>query len=136
MARLATGGSPGPASMPNSPTGCWRTGMIGDHWLPPSRIWPIARTCRCQITDQYADGGSGPLRDICPFTTIGLFNRGITDAKRRAIAGMLAEFLGVEESVPRTFGGIPVLNNMNAWFFQYEVERPGRPHRRVVAGIR
>ena len=77
-----------------------------------------------QITDRYADGGSGPLRDICPFTTIGLFNRGITDANRRAIAGMLAEFLGVEESVPGTFGGIPVLNNMNAWFFQYEVERP------------
>ncbi len=29
------------------------------------------------ITDQFADGTSGPLIDICPFTTIGIFNRNL-----------------------------------------------------------
>lgn len=69
------------------------------------------------LDDQYADGTKGPLKDICPFTTFGLFNRGITDARRKTIAGELAAFLGVDVPVPQTFEGIPVLNNMNSRYF-------------------
>ena len=75
------------------------------------------------LQDHFPDGTSGPLEDICPFTTIGLFNRGITDENRRRIAGGLAEFLGVTEPVPDSFEGIPTLNNLNAWFFPYASER-------------
>lgn len=73
--------------------------------------------------DQYKGGGSGFLRDICPFTTLGIFNRGITDANRKIIAGDLARFLGVQEPVPDTFEGIPVLNNFASWFFCFEKDR-------------
>ncbi len=75
------------------------------------------------LRDQFRDGTIGPLKDICPFTTIGLFNKGITNSNRRSIASELAELLGVSESVPDSFDGIPVLNNQNSWFFSYEKNR-------------
>jgi len=75
------------------------------------------------LKDQYADGTSGDLKDICPFTTIGVFNRGITDANRKTIAAELAKFLGVEEAIPESFEGIPVLHNMNSWYFSFEKDR-------------
>ena len=77
------------------------------------------------LQDRFPDGRSGPLEDICPFTTFGLFNRWMTDENRREIAGGLAEFLGVTEPVPDSFEGIPTLDNLNAWFFPYASERTG-----------
>jgi len=77
------------------------------------------------LQDQYADGSSGPLKDICPFTAMGIFNRGITDANRKIIAAELAKFLGVSEPVPGSFEGIPVLNNQRSWFFGFDnIRRP------------
>jgi 5-methylcytosine-specific restriction protein B len=73
--------------------------------------------------DHYTDGTSGFVRDICPFTTLGLFNRGIKLAGRKALAQELAEFLGVDENVPETFEGIPILNNLKSWYFPYEDDR-------------
>ena len=75
------------------------------------------------LQEQYADGKTGPLKDICPFTTMGIFNRGITEANRKIIASELAKFLGVAEPVPASFEGIPVLNNQRSWFFGYEKDR-------------
>lgn len=75
------------------------------------------------LQDQFADGTSGPLKDICPFTTMGIFNRGITDANRKTIAEELAKLLDVEEPVPESFEGIPVLNNQMSWFFGFENKR-------------
>ncbi len=63
------------------------------------------------------------LEDIDPFTVMGLFNRGITDDNRKAIAKDLADFLGVDESVPESFEGIPILNNQKSWFFGFEEKR-------------
>ena len=73
--------------------------------------------------DQYAGGGTGFVKDICPFTTMGLFNRGIKDSNRKVIAAELAKLLGVEEAVPETFEGIPVLNNLKSWYFPFEASR-------------
>lgn len=73
--------------------------------------------------DKYSDGTTGFVRDICPFTTMGLFNRGIKDSNRKIIAKELAKFLGVDEAVPETFEGIPLLNNLKSWYFPFEVER-------------
>jgi 5-methylcytosine-specific restriction protein B len=75
------------------------------------------------LQDQFSDNTKGPLRDICPFTAIGIFNRGITDKNRKDIARELAHFLGIEESVPESFEGIPVLNNQKSWFFGFEKDR-------------
>lgn len=75
------------------------------------------------LQDKFPDGTSGPLRDICPFTTMGTFNRSMTDANRKTIAGELAKLLGVTMPVPPSFEGIPVLNNQRSWFFAYADKR-------------
>ncbi|MDV6341097.1 AAA family ATPase [Nitrosomonas sp. Is24] len=75
------------------------------------------------LQDQYADGTTGFVKDICPFTTMGLFNRGLTDTNRRIIATELGKFLGVEEPAPSTFDGVPLLNLQNSWFFPFEKRR-------------
>lgn len=64
-----------------------------------------------------------PEADICPFTVFGCFNKGTTDQNRKAIMGGIGAKLGVQANVPEHFEGIPVLNNMNAWFYGYKADR-------------
>lgn len=74
------------------------------------------------ITDQLEDGSTTPLLDICPFTTMGIFNRNLTDTNREAIAAELAQFLGVTEPTPKLStdnDGIPLLSPLRSWFFHY-----------------
>ncbi|MFO8057204.1 MAG: AAA family ATPase, partial [bacterium] len=75
------------------------------------------------LQDHFKDGTTGPLKDICPFTVMGMFNRGITKDNKKLIAAELANLLGVSEDVPDSFEGIPVLNNQNSWFFGFENKR-------------
>ena len=75
------------------------------------------------LQDRLEDGTREPLRVICPFTTMGSFNRGISDENRKAIAGELASFLNLGVAVPDTFYGIPVLDNRNSWFFGHAQDR-------------
>tara|TARA_R110001583_G_scaffold46697_1_gene146393 strand:- start:1347 stop:3956 length:2610 start_codon:yes stop_codon:yes gene_type:complete len=63
------------------------------------------------------------LDDICPFTVMGLFNRQITDANRIKLAEELGQYLKVDVEVPKSFEGIPILNNMKSWFFAYKQDR-------------
>jgi len=91
-----------------------------------SGIHAIAKKVDCMsiLNDQYQEGvPGGALKDICPFTTMGIFNRGITDTNRRIIASELARLLDVSEPVPDSFEGIPVLNNQRTWFFAYSYRR-------------
>lgn len=57
------------------------------------------------------------LQDICPFTALGTFNRHIKEVTRKEIAKKWAEFLKIEESIPNSFEGVPLLNNQISWFF-------------------
>jgi 5-methylcytosine-specific restriction protein B len=75
------------------------------------------------LQDHFKDGTTGPLKDICPFTTMGMFNRGITEANRRIIATEMANLLGVSETIPQSFEGIPVLNNLRLWYFTFDNKR-------------
>lgn len=76
------------------------------------------------VQDQYSDGTSAPLKDICPFTIMAMFNRGITNPNRYIVATELANKLGVPETVPDDkFEGIPVVHNQSSWFFNYEKDR-------------
>ncbi len=88
-------------------------------------LYEIASEVDClnNLNDQFSDGSKGRLKDICPFTFMGVFNRGITDANRKRIATKFASVLNVVEPVPDTFESIPVLNNQRSWFFGYERER-------------
>lgn len=62
------------------------------------------------------DSGGIP-KDIDPFTVYGLFNRGLTDKKRRAVALGIGGALGVEAPLHDDFVGVPVLLNINATFY-------------------
>lgn len=75
------------------------------------------------LQDKFESGLKGSLTDICPFTTMGMFNRSMTIPNRRAIAGDLASFLGVDIPVPDNFDGVPVLNNQRSWFFRHASDR-------------
>ena len=77
------------------------------------------------LTESFADGSSGRMRDICPFTTMGAFNRRLTDDNRRKVAIQLADLLGMGETDGRRldFGGIPPLDNRASWLFPRENQR-------------
>jgi 5-methylcytosine-specific restriction protein B len=64
-----------------------------------------------------------PIYDICPFTVFGCFNKGISNENRIALMKGIGSKLGVKAAVPTEFDGIPVLNNMNAWFFAGKSKR-------------
>ncbi|MFK4296572.1 5-methylcytosine-specific restriction protein B [Arthrobacter sp. GAS37] len=71
------------------------------------------------LIEKASDGASKPLTDICPFTVLATFNRGITSLKRTALAADWGKALGVSRPAPVSFDGIPLVNNMNSWFFQF-----------------
>ena len=78
------------------------------------------------LNDEYRDGTTGPLRDICPFSTLALFNRSLSDAIRTDIARELADFLGVKLPPPTAFEGVPLLLGSKFLFFFPEHGQYGR----------
>jgi 5-methylcytosine-specific restriction protein B len=77
-----------------------------------------------QIGSKYPFMENGrPLDDICPFTVFGAFNKGITNENRITLMKAIAGKINVNAAVPSNFDGIPVLNNMNAWFFAFKANR-------------
>ena len=63
------------------------------------------------------------MDDVCPFTVFGAFNKGITTSNRITLMSLIGEKIGVTTLVPSEFEGVPVMNNMLAWFFGYEANR-------------
>jgi len=64
------------------------------------------------------------LDDICPFTIFGCFNKGIKNYNRILLLSLLKEEFKLMSDIPKSFEGIPVLNNMRAWFFGDIKNRP------------
>ncbi len=58
------------------------------------------------------------LNDIDPFTVFGAFNKGITNNNRIKIMTTIGKYIGVQATPPSSFDGIPVMNNMMAWFIR------------------
>lgn len=81
-------------------------------------------TPRFSLIDRFSDGTQGVLRDICPFTTMGVFNRTMTWENRYRIGKALAEVLEVPGAPPKGFTGVPCLNNQNTYFFPFAHDRP------------
>lgn len=78
------------------------------------------------LEDQDAGGRRFRLSEIDPFTFFGSFNRGIVTETRIAILTALRTQFGIDASVPTDFSGVPLLSNMNSWFFSYQKDRkPG-----------
>jgi len=75
------------------------------------------------LVDRFADGTDGVLQDICPFTTIGIFNRSMTWENRFKIGKALGDALEVPGDPPKDFVGVPCLNNQNTYFFPFSKDR-------------
>ncbi|MDG5472416.1 AAA family ATPase [Jeotgalibacillus sp. ET6] len=74
----------------------------------------------------FVDRSSGIddyMMDVCPFTIFGTFNKGIRDDNRTAILTKFKEKFNISAVVPDVFDGVPVLNNMAAWFFGNHTNR-------------
>lgn len=69
------------------------------------------------------DGYDDICSDIDPFTTFGLFNRGIKSQNRIHTAEVFKTLLGIKAEVPKDFTGIPVLNNQKSHFFGFRSKR-------------
>ncbi len=101
----------------------------GDRGALLEKVWAAAATSqRPQLFkylrgDHRVDGSRGPVRDMDPFTVLGSFNRGIRNDARALIAAAYGKEFGVAPPYPTSFGGVPVLNNLNSWFFNWEKER-------------
>jgi len=83
--------------------------------ISPS-VWDL------RLKHQNLDGSGGPLKSICPFTMMCIYNRGMGDERRGKIANALAVQMGLKLDVedaptaPECFYGIPH-NHTNARFF-------------------
>ena len=64
----------------------------------------------------FEDGLSMPT-DICPFTTIGIFNRKLTKENRINIATIFKEIFNLNEPIPNCFKGVPILHNLKSTFY-------------------
>lgn len=71
-------------------------------------------------TGYLHDSAGNKIRDIDPFTFLGVMNRHISDAKKLEVAQAFKEFFKVEEDVPQNFHGIPPLSNENSMFFSFK----------------
>lgn len=89
-----------------------------------TELLPLLESAHKQAGLRYPFMDHGqPSDDICPFTVFGVFNKGITTGNRVALMKAIGDRMGVQASVPSEFDGVPVLNNMQAWFFGYKADR-------------
>lgn len=71
-------------------------------------------------------GKDDKFTDIDPFTTFGLFNRGISKKNRVSSAALFKRLLNISAEVPSDFDGVPILNNQKSHFFGFRPDRkPG-----------
>lgn len=71
-------------------------------------------------------GKDDKFTDIDPFTTFGLFNRGISKKNRASSAALFKRLLNISADVPSDFDGVPILNNQKSHFFGFRPDRkPG-----------
>lgn len=73
--------------------------------------------------DQFADGRTGPLEDVDPFTALAVFNRSSGYGRRTEIAAELAQFLRVDLPPPTDFAGIPTVDPRSSWYFGFARDR-------------
>jgi hypothetical protein len=75
------------------------------------------------LNDKDDKGARFLVKEIDPFTFLGVFNRGIRKDQRFVILAEVIKFFGLDVSLPKDFSGVPLLNNQKSWLFAYQ---PGR----------
>lgn len=76
-----------------------------------------------RLEDQDEESNSFPLSQIDPFTFYANFNRKITAENRLEICTRIKKAFNMKSKIPQDFTGVPVMNNLNAWFFGYKKDR-------------
>ena len=72
----------------------------------------------------HDEGGKDDrFTDIDPFTTFGIFNRGISKKNRVSSAALFKRLLNISAEVPSDFDGVPILNNQKSHFFGFRPDR-------------
>jgi 5-methylcytosine-specific restriction protein B len=77
------------------------------------------------LYDKDGDGARFLLKEIDPFTFLGVFNRRIGYDQRLAILSQMKQHFGLRGDLPEDFNGVPVLNNLRSWFFPNQTSRDG-----------
>src|SRR6266498_4046929 len=75
------------------------------------------------LYDKDGDGARFLLKEIDPFTFLGVFNRRIGYNQRLAILSQVKHFFELHSELPEDLDGVPVLNNMKSWFFPNQASR-------------
>ncbi len=74
--------------------------------------------------NHFKDAPDGrPMPDVDPFSVFAIFNRGITEDKRKDICEKIKGFFGISASTPKDFDGIPVMNTQRTNFILFADER-------------
>lgn len=83
------------------------------------------------IEDEDANGERFSLREIDPFTFLGNFNRGVTDANRTEMWQFIKDRWSLTSPIPKDYDGLPILNNQSAWLMPYARRRAADHVRRL-----
>ncbi|MGE5465166.1 MAG: hypothetical protein ACM3PS_17520, partial [Syntrophothermus sp.] len=75
------------------------------------------------LHDRDGEGARFLLREIDPFTFLGVFNRRIGFDQRLAILSRIKAYFHLQSDLPDDFDGVPLLNNMKSWFFSSQPSR-------------
>ncbi len=75
------------------------------------------------LKDKVAANRECDLEEIDPFTFFASFNRGTNDEKRIGILRSLKELLKLVSDLPTDFSAIPVVYQLQSWFFPWKYER-------------
>ena len=59
------------------------------------------------------------ITDICPFSFLALFNKGLTDENRKTLLSAFIKHFGLNLPCPDSFDGIPVLTPQKATFYWF-----------------
>ena len=77
------------------------------------------------LTDKIDSSGTEALlAEMDPFTFFGNFNRGITDANRKAILSAIKSAWSLKATLPEDFNGLPLLNLQQSWLMPHGFKRP------------
>ena len=59
------------------------------------------------------------IKDIDPFSFYGIFNRGISEDKRKRNLKKIKDFFQITSEIPLDFCGIPVIDNRRSFYFEW-----------------
>ena len=65
------------------------------------------------------EDGKTPIKDIDPFTFFGIFNRRTSKENRVKNLMEIKKFFNINAPVPTDFDGIPILNNLNSYYYDW-----------------